>query len=278
VPYALYANTAKTSTDAVKLTGNQTVEGNKIFNGTTSVLTPVNATDATNKAYVDILKSQIENILVQIGISDNDGNLYNVVKIGTQLWMSDNLRTTKYQNGDLIGTTTPATLNISGETTPKYQWAYNGNEMNALSYGRLYSWYAVTDNRKICPIGWHIPNDAEWTTLTDYLTNNGYGFQGSGSDIAKSMAENGLWQTDGTAGNVGNDQASNNKSGFRAVPGGFRYQEGPFEDLGNSVSWWSSTEAMATWAYTRDLSYDSGNVLKWASREKDGFSVRCLRD
>jgi uncharacterized protein (TIGR02145 family) len=121
-------------------------------------------------------------------IKDVDGNVYTSVTIGTQVWMVENLKTTKYRNGDLIGTTNPATLDITGETSPKYQWPHDGNESNvATYYGRLYTWWAVTDSRNVCPTGWHVPSYAEWTTLTDYLTNNGYGYEGTGGDIAKSM-------------------------------------------------------------------------------------------
>ena len=102
-------------------------------------------------------------------ISDIDGNVYKIIKLGDQWWMAENLKVTKYSNGDLIGTTIPATLDILGESTPKYQWAYDGNENNVSTYGRLYSWYAATDNRNVCPAGWHVPGDSEWTILTDYL-------------------------------------------------------------------------------------------------------------
>jgi uncharacterized protein (TIGR02145 family) len=102
-------------------------------------------------------------------IDSRDNERYKTVKIGTQVWMAENLRTTKYRNGDFIGTTTPATLDISGESTPKYQWAYDGIESNVASYGRLYTWYAITDSRKVCPAGWHVPNSSEWNTLFAYL-------------------------------------------------------------------------------------------------------------
>jgi len=99
-------------------------------------------------------------------VKDIDGNVYHTVTIGTQVWMVENLKTTKYRNGDLIGTSTPATLDIRGESNPKYQWAYDGNESNVAVYGRLYAWYTLTDSRNVCPIGWHAPTDTEWTTLT----------------------------------------------------------------------------------------------------------------
>jgi uncharacterized protein (TIGR02145 family) len=101
-----------------------------------SIILTVNGTDVTNRCSI-------------FGTSDN--------------------HTIKYRNGDIIGTTTPATLDISSETSPKYQWAYDGNESNVATYGRLYTWYAATDSRAVCPTGWHLPTDAEWTTLTTYL-------------------------------------------------------------------------------------------------------------
>jgi uncharacterized protein (TIGR02145 family) len=102
-------------------------------------------------------------------VTDGDGNIYGKVIIGTQVWLTENLKTTKYRNGDLIGTTTPAGLDIYDEVTPKYQWAYAGNEDNVATYGRLYTWYAITDTRNVCPTGWHVPSDAEWLTLENYL-------------------------------------------------------------------------------------------------------------
>lgn len=86
-------------------------------------------------------------------ITDIDGNIYNTVTIGTQVWIKENLKVTRYRNGETIPTTT---ADISGETTPKYQWAYNGNQSNVSVYGRLYTWYAVTDSRGVCPTGWHL--------------------------------------------------------------------------------------------------------------------------
>jgi uncharacterized protein (TIGR02145 family) len=211
-------------------------------------------------------------------ITDKDGNVYTSVTIGTQVWMVENLKTTKYNNGDLIGTTTPSTLDISAEAAPKYQWAYEGNESNVNTYGRLYTWYAVTDTRNVCPVGWHVPSDTEWTTLTDYLTNNGYGYGGSGDGIAKSMAAKSEWTANTAAGSVGNDQANNNSSGFSALPGGLRNFNGTYSYIGNNGFWWSSTEFSSTYAYCRTLNYDNIYVNSYNFYEHSGFSVRCLRD
>src|SRR5664280_2965928 len=99
-------------------------------------------------------------------VRDGDGNLYNTITIGTQVWMAENLKATKYLNGEIIGTTT---ANILEESSPKYQWAYGNDENNVPTYGRLYTWYAVTDSRSVCPTGWHVPIDTEWNALTTYL-------------------------------------------------------------------------------------------------------------
>jgi uncharacterized protein (TIGR02145 family) len=211
-------------------------------------------------------------------IDSRDNERYKIVKIGTQIWMAENLKTTKYRNRDLIGTTTPVTLNISGQSNPKYQWAYEGNENNVATYGRLYTWYAVTDSRNICPTGWHVPTDAEWTILTDYLTKNGYVYPGSGSDIGKSIANTSGWTTDGTVGNVGHDQSNNNRTGFTALPSGYFGSIGTFREIGSSVNWWSSTEVSVTDAYSRNVAYDNSGVRRYENNKRVGFSVRCLRD
>jgi len=209
-------------------------------------------------------------------VKDFEGNEYKTVKIGKQRWMAENLKTAHYNNGDDILTTSW----IEGESAPKYQWAYEGNESNVATYGRLYTWHAVTDSRKVCPKGWHVPTDAEWTTLTDYLTNNGYGYEGDGDDIAKSMASTTGWNTDPTAGNVGNDQASNNSSGFTALPGGNRYLGQDFILLGDAGSWWSSTENTGDtkMAYWRDIHRSLSKVQRINYYKWFGFSVRCLKD
>jgi uncharacterized protein (TIGR02145 family) len=206
-------------------------------------------------------------------VADVQGNIYQTVKIGGQWWMAENLKTTMYNNGDLIGTTTPADLPIA-ESTPKYQWAYKGIESRVATYGRLYTWYAVTDSRGVCPVGWHVPSDMEWTTLTDYLTNNGYGYEGSGDDVAKSLAATSAWlPEDPIPGNVGNDLASNNSTGFTALPGGERLSGGQFTNMEYLGRWWSSDASL-----TRTLYRNSSLVYRTSSNNKIGASVRCIKD
>jgi uncharacterized protein (TIGR02145 family) len=211
-------------------------------------------------------------------VSDINGNVYNTITIGTVAWMVENLKTTKYRNGELIGTTTPAALDINLESTPKYQWAYDGNESNVATYGRLYTWYAATDSRNVCPTGWHVPTDAEWTTLTDYLKNNGYGYQGNIYFIGKSMAATSGWTTVGAEGTVGNDQASNNSSGFTALPSGTREGGGTFSHIGSYCYWWCSTEHSSMNAFSEWM-FSSYSQLFWGYNGKQqGFSIRCIKD
>jgi uncharacterized protein (TIGR02145 family) len=201
-------------------------------------------------------------------ITDIDGNLYHSVTIGTQVWMVENLKISKYRNGDLIGTTTPATLYIFGESTPKYQWAYDGNESNVATYGRLYTWYAVSDSRNVCPTGWHVPTDAEWITLTTFL--------GADSVAGGKLKETGTthWTTP--------NKGATNETGFTALPGGgrgSRVQFG-FNSISNDGNWWSSTEYSDTIAYIVPLWYSSSYlyISRWVSAKQDGYSVRCLKD
>lgn len=206
-------------------------------------------------------------------VADADGNIYETVKLGNQWWMAENLKTTRYNNGDLIGTTDPATRSLTGEGSPKYQWAYDGFESRVKTFGRLYTWYAVTDTRGVCPDGWHLPSDAEWATLTAFLTDNGYGYEGSGTDIGKSIAATSEWILDPTPGNIGNDQGSNNSSGFEAYPGGYRLPGGSFNNGSYASFWWSSNSGSF-----RALYSNSSDLRSNATSNKYGMSVRCVKD
>jgi uncharacterized protein (TIGR02145 family) len=215
-------------------------------------------------------------------VTDIDGNTYDTITIGSQVWMAENLKTTRYCNGDLIGTTIPASLNISGETSPKYQWAYLGDESNVATYGRLYTWYAVIDSRKVCPIGWHLPSDAEWATLENFLVANGFNYDGTttGNKYAKSLASVFGWTASSNAGAVGNTDypEKRNSTGFTALPGGYRIYIGSFFYVGRYGSWWSAKEDGATYAVYRNLLEISSEVYRLSDNKKYGFSVRCIKD
>lgn len=197
-------------------------------------------------------------------VTDIDGNVYSTVTIGTQVWMQENLKVTKYNDGSIIGTTNPANQDISSETNPKYQWVYNGDDNNLPVYGRLYTWYSANDSRKVCPVGWHIPTSAEWTTLTNYLGGAGT----AGAKLREAGTSH--W----TSPNTGAD----NSSGFTALPGGYRHPNGTFNYMGGTGFWWSATESGAANASYLSLSYDYNGTISMSNPKNVALSVRCLSD
>jgi len=194
---------------------------------------------------------------------DIDGNFYSTVQIGNQLWMSENLKTTRYNNGDEIPT---------GLTDGEWQNAtsgalavYDDNELNADIYGRLYNWYAVVDNRGVCPENFHVPTDEEYTQLTIYL---------GGSDVAGGkMKEAGLehWNSP----NAG----ATNESGFSGLPGGFRNISGSYVYMGSDGYFRSSSEYSSSQAWFHSLHYGNSVVYRDFNMNKNsGNSVRCVGD
>ena len=289
VPYSLFSETAGTAIDAVKITGNQTIEGEKTFTGIIStsnkpvknVADPVSSKDAANKDYVDkmlLALGLIPNNFAGIA-EDIDGNVYKTVMLGTQVWMADNLKVTKYNNGTEIP-------NIKGDaqwaasTAGAYCW-YNNDIGNKSTYGALYNWHAVKAG-KLCPTGWHVPSDAEWTTLENYLIANGYNYDGTttGNKIAKSLAAATNWAPSTITGAVGNTDfpAYRNKTGFSALPGGYRVNNGTFNYIPSYGYWWSSSEPGISFAWSRYLGYDYSYVSRFSYNKEFGFSVRCVRD
>jgi uncharacterized protein (TIGR02145 family) len=202
-------------------------------------------------------------------VTDIDGNVYNTVTIGTKCWMQENLKTTHYNNGDLIGTTNPTTLNLGDTGHPKYQWAYDGNEENVAKYGRLYTWHVATDARGLCPVGWHIASRNDWMTLETYFQNNGI-------PIGKSMASSTGWRYCDTINTIGNDQKLNNSSGFSAVPCGSRLSAGTFLYKGSITVWGCSYYYFGS---TQDfhLDYNRGGLYDESCWTNNGFSYRCVQ-
>ncbi|MFZ4414388.1 MAG: FISUMP domain-containing protein [Bacteroidales bacterium] len=195
--------------------------------------------------------------------SDIDNNNYATVQIGTQIWMAENLKTTHYKNGAAI--TYPGTDNTAWQnnTTGAYAW-YNNNEATYKNtYGALYNWFTVNTGN-LCPIGWHVPTDAEWTSLTTYL-----GGESIAGDKLKATT---LWISSFNNG-------ATNSSGFTALPGGWRDGgSGTYYDVVVSGGWWSSTDYATGGAWLRIVNYYGSYVVRDDFYEPSGFSVRCLRD
>jgi uncharacterized protein (TIGR02145 family) len=211
-------------------------------------------------------------------VTDIDGNVYPIITIGTQVWMAENLKTTTYRDGTAIPyVTDDSAWNIL--TTGAYSW-YNNDEAYKNIYGGLYNWFAVVDYHNLCPAGWHVPTDADWTTLETYMIANGYNYDGSttGNKIAKSLASTSNWVSSTIKGSPGKDPSSNNSSGFNGIPAGGRGYNGTFIVEGYYGIWWSTgnystSEGWGRILYTEDVDFFSAHFNK-----NNGFTVRCLKD
>jgi uncharacterized protein (TIGR02145 family) len=211
-----------------------------------------------------------EQLSFTTGITDIDGNIYAIVTIGSQVWMTENLRTTKYRNGSSIPNVTDSGV-WGGLSTPAYCW--NNNDIaNKPTFGALYNWYAVNTGN-LCPAGWHVPTDPEWYAMEKYVDptiNDPYATGWRGTNAGTKLKTISGWYNNGN----GTDNYC-----FSALPGGYRSYGGDhFYYVGYYGYWWSSTETAITGASTRDLTYDSERAHRYSFNKRYGFSVRCVRD
>jgi uncharacterized protein (TIGR02145 family) len=190
-------------------------------------------------------------------ITDKDGNVYTSVTIGTQVWMVENLKTTKYNDGTEIPN---VTTGFDALITPGYCW-YNNDVANKLIYGALYNWFAVYTG-KLCPTGWHVPSRPEVTTLQTYLGGESVG--------GGKLKETGT--THWTSPNTG----ATNESGFTALPGGYR--PSTFMAIHDAGYWWNSTETSTIGASFMIMWCNNSNITITQVTKADGMSVRCIKD
>ena len=197
--------------------------------------------------------------------TDQNGNIYKTVKIGTQIWMVENLNVDHYRNGDIIPEVKDAKEWINLTTGA---WCYYGNNIGTgTNYGKLYNWYAVNDPRGLAPKGWHIPNDKDWMKLINYL---------GGASIAS-----GKLKDSSTIHWLSVNTGATNESGFTALPGGERsceYDYGAFDFGGYYGNWWSASDynVINAWSF---YMYNTNTVVGYSAvLKKDGLNVRCLKD
>ena len=275
-------------------TGNPTITDNIIPSGSgtgsfTSSLTGLNinttyyvrayATNSAGTAYGNAISfttliSPCGNITT---VSDYDGNIYNAIGIGSQCWMKENLKTTHYSNS------TPIALGSGTSTTDKYRY-YPGNDVNNVAaYGYLYNWAAVMNGaastsanpsgvQGICPTNWHVPSDAEWTQLTNYVSSQTqYWCGGTSTYIAKALANTTGWNTNSSNCAIGNNLANNNATGFSAMPAGMYY--GSYAYFGSEAYYCCSTAVYLRNMYSGDAALNKINRYKY-----EAYSVRCVKD
>jgi len=249
------------------------VEGNVNMTYTSGERLKFTAVSGNNKTVMTEIPTANKTVTFTFAeCKDGENNYYPVVQINTSLWMAENLKTTNYNDGTAIP-------NISDNT----EWAalttgaysdYNNTPANSTTYGRLYNWYVVDNNaatkvasnggKNVCPTSWHVPSDAEWTTLTTFL--------GGVSVAGGKLKETGT--THWKAPNTG----ATNETGFTALPGGYRYFSGSYNYIVDFGYWWSSTEQSTTTAWFRYMYWANTYVNRDYNIKKWGFSVRCVRD
>lgn len=204
------------------------------------------------------------------GITDIDGNTYSIIQIGTQTWLGENLKTTKHNDGTALPLVKDS-IAWSNLTTPGYCWYNNNVATNKATYGALYNWYTVNTG-KLCPIGWHVPSNGEWITLTTFL--------GGESVAGGKLKETGTthWESPNTG--------ATNESGFTSLPGGGRNsgglsdsQNGTFAAVRWTGTWWTSSEFTNHYVYGWVMKYNQSNVQYTNLFQKTmGCSVRCVKN
>lgn len=184
------------------------------------------------------------------------------IKIGDQIWATANLSVTHFSNGDPIPEANSAAQWEKAGEEGKPAWCYyNQDPVSGKKYGMLFNWYAVTDKRNLAPRGWHIPDDDEWKTLTEFL--------GGEEEAGIKMKGTSEWKDNGNG---------TGTSGFNGLPGGYRYNNGGFNGIAEYGSFWSNTSFDSSGAWYRYLSSANRKITRNYSDKRDGFSVRCIRD
>ena len=206
-------------------------------------------------------------------VTDIDGNVYQVVEIGDQCWMAENLKVTHYRNSETV----PNVIDdwIWFELSTGAYCNYDNNGGNVSTYGRLYNWYAVMDSRGLAPEGWHVPSDEEWKQLEMYL---GMSQAAADSTGLRGVDEGGKLKESGTVHWNAPNTGATNESGFTALPGGYRDQDGRFFDMGSTTFFWASTVYDIYFAWLRNMGYNSSKIARSWNFKRGGLSVRCVKD
>jgi uncharacterized protein (TIGR02145 family) len=267
VPYALYASKAP---DQQLLTVSLTGDTLFLQNGGFVIIPSISAANyglgQTGISTHTCNATNVHNLTLYYGVmEDQQGNVYKTITIGNQEWMTENLKTTIYRNGDPIPN---VTNNSQWASTTDGGWCYyNNNAQFDCPYGKLYNWYTVSDPRNVCPTGWHVPSNEEWTSLASYV---GVGNEGIAGGKLKST---------GTQYWLDVNYAATNETGFSGLPGGQRNNNGVFLSIGQSGNWWTASEDFdLQWPFFRYLSSQAGEVSQGSFSKNLGNSIRCIRD
>lgn len=218
-------------------------------------------------------------VVIRDAVTDIDGNKYDAVQIGDQVWMSMNMRTTRFADGTAIAEGSEVSYEDAFRYAPEHPEGINGYVYNwkAAMHGTGGSVENPSGVQGICPAGWHLPSEAEWQQLTDYLSNHSeYVCSGTGENIAKSLALDRDWNQCSVGCAVGNNLIDNNSTGFSAAPVG--YYPGLFTNYGCSATFWTATETDSVSAMGVNMYMSDSVVYRTSCNKVGGFSVRCVQN
>jgi uncharacterized protein (TIGR02145 family) len=227
--------------------------------------------------------------IVNNTVMDRHGNEYPTVIIGSQEWMAENLKATRYNDGGYLRFRGDRTR--FNEKVPAYSWYDNDYETNGSVYGALYNWHVVdpksNGGRNICPTGWRVPGDTDFIELVNYLHNNGFNYNGSVEDtwesnnnMAVSISVSNYWEFSSQSGSIGSSDYTEkrNVTGFSALPGGKREEGGLFSGLLEEAHWWTSTEYQPESAWSFGLCNYSPSLNRGYINKDLMFAIRCIKD
>ena len=230
-----------------------------------SAYNTISKTVKINVTYRGISNAIFNPVLSYGSVTDIDGNIYKTITLGTQTWMAENLRTTRYRNGDTLPEVT-GNSSWKNLTTGAYCNYENTTDLDKIvTFGRLYNWFAVSDSRNLAPAGWHVATDADWMTLTTFLGNEST----AGGKIKETTTLH--WNSPNTG--------ATNASGLTALPAGRReYTDGSFINHGTDGFWWTSSAYNPDYSWYRYIHFDAANVNRANFHKQYGFSIRCIHD
>lgn len=251
------------------LGANKTIDGsgNGTYSSDITGLTPnttyyvkAYATNSVGTAYGNEVSFATKAVISTV--QDIDGNIYNTVQIGSQTWLKENLKTTRYKDGSTIPPVSDNTVwtNLS---SPGYCWYNNDASIFKALYGALYNWYTVRTGL-LCPEGWHVPSDIEWTALANYLGN----LTTAGGKLKEA----------GTNHWISPNTGATDEVGFSALPGGWRNGDGNFNWVNYGGYWWTATEHTANDSWSRNIAFDFSELYTSSITKNWGFSVRCIKN
>ena len=265
VPYALHSKTAE-SLIGVGATDNQQLSvsliGDTLYlqNGGFVIIPGISAANNSGGGGNGIYTSGN-------GVTDIEGNFYQSIIINGQEWMAENLRSTRYSNGDTIPNVSSDAI-WANLTSEAYCFYFDGS----VTYynNPMYNWFVINDTRNVCPNGWHVPTDSEWTTFINFLDPNADGGNNSSNSAGGKMkSTDTYWQ-------IG-DLTGTNESGFTALPKGWRFSDGSFMEMDNAL-WWSSSEYDSISSVVRAVFVSANNAYRGVENKGVGLYVRCLKD